>query len=213
MRKGLLMLVAFVAAVLGTVVIQPAPVSASVPCWTSFDPGSPQGGSMTQYYHNCGTSTSTVMPYFYSSTNKITYIYNNECKTVGPGATVSWYHPWTYSNVQYSTAMCVAGPASSGAYKDYYTTSYPCGTSFTPSSPQGAAMTQRYANCYSQSDISWSSGYQTSNGNFYAAAGDCVAVPGYTESYRGIGYWNYTSTVPGANYRTVWCMGSMGSTG
>ncbi|MBQ0994876.1 hypothetical protein PSH03_004423 [Micromonospora sp. PSH03] len=164
---------------------------------------------MTQTYRNCGSSTATVMPYRYLPGGAATvWIYDAECRSVAPGANVSWYFSYTYSNVNYSTASCVPGPSSSGSYQDYYTSSVPCNTSFSPPSPQGAAMTQYYSNCYSLNPGYVTTAYRTSNGNFYGAAGRCHFVGGYTESYRWIAYWNYLSTIAGSTYTTAFCAGN-----
>lgn len=160
---------------------------------------------MTQTYRNCGSTTVTVGPYYKLSGGDI-HVYNAECKVVAPGASVNWSYSITYRNAQYSTNTCVNN-ATGGVFKDYHTSSIACGTSFNPSSPQGAALNHYYSDCLHLANYTpVASAYRTPNGNFYVnAPGGCVTYVGYTLDYRYIAYWYYSSTVRDATYTTVYC--------
>ncbi|GAB3332003.1 hypothetical protein RMN56_31455 [Micromonospora halotolerans] len=192
MKKRFSMFIAGVLMALSTTVAA-SPANAAVPCWTSFNPGSPQGNPMRQYYKNCGSSTVSVAPY-YSSASIV--FYGNSCKTVAPGNYVSWYFDGTWEGVNYSTATC-ANTYLNNWYTQYKTAGsvYSCNTSFKW---WGAELEQRYGNC----DLllrpqTVTTAWRTTNGNLYASPSGIQVVAGDDTAI-----WNFRSTVQ-ANYTTV----------
>ncbi|MGW6930099.1 hypothetical protein ACWGE0_08490 [Lentzea sp. NPDC054927] len=76
-----------------------------------------------------------------------------------------------------------------------------CWTTFDPPAPQGAAMTQTYRNCNSHA-VDVSIGFTDASGQVHhrAIAENCRRVlPGEWT------VWNWSSTLPGVNYKTVLC--------
>lgn len=195
MKKQFAILLGLVLTALSTAVVA-TPANAAVSCWTTFDPGSPQGDPMRQYYKNCGSSDAFVAPYL--TRDGTTEFFGGSCKTVKPGNYVTWYFAETVYGASYSTATC----ANTYLY-DWYTTyktagnSYPCNTTFRWF---GTELEQRYGNCDTSvwsGDQMVTTAWRTSNGNLYASSLAMQVVKlGYT------GHWLFSSTVQ-ANYTTV----------
>jgi hypothetical protein len=78
-------------------------VAAAVPCWTSFNPPTPQGGAMDQTYNNCGVG-STVAPGYIQNGN--IHVYTASCIWLNSGDTVVWHYGATIPNVTYTTITC-----------------------------------------------------------------------------------------------------------
>jgi hypothetical protein len=173
----------------GVLVASPA---AAVACWTSFNPGSPQGGAMTHYYRNCGSTTSTVSPYYTASWG--TMFYSETCKTVGPGETVFWSHGSTVRGAQYSTAICAETYLYAvGLYPETAGRTYPCNTTFER---DGSRLYQHYGNCANDGGLV-TTAWRTANGNLYASSWGRERV-----DYGETAIWRFSSTVS-ANYTTV----------
>jgi hypothetical protein len=82
----------------------------------------------------------------------------------------------------------------------------PCWTTFAPPNPNGAAMTQYYANC-SNSAATVCPAVIDNNGNETIY----VSAAAYVGPYDGIAddsdtaVWYYQATIPGDHYTTVFC--------
>ncbi|MBB5076353.1 hypothetical protein [Nonomuraea endophytica] len=105
--KRSLALVAAAVAVMGLTTL---PTSASataqsaLPCWTSFDPPSPNGGAMVHYYKNCTETRVGVCP-AYTKDGKRTELRNIR-KYADANGVVSWWFNWTVKGAQYTTIHC-----------------------------------------------------------------------------------------------------------
>ncbi|WP_438295550.1 hypothetical protein [Streptomyces sp. HUAS TT7] len=73
-----------------------------IPCYTSFDPGDPEGGSMVQYYNNCSPETATVCAYDIEDN----YRHSDGPKTAVHGQIVKWYWSTTTPGHHYTTRFC-----------------------------------------------------------------------------------------------------------
>ena len=82
-----------------------APGAANAPCFTTFAPGAPNGGPMTQHYRNCNGSTYAVAPAYTDASGQITVL-TDLCQYVEPGASWKWNFQSTAVGVNYSTAIC-----------------------------------------------------------------------------------------------------------
>nr|CTQ90615.1 hypothetical protein [Kibdelosporangium sp. MJ126-NF4] len=186
----------FVAATL----IPPATAAPAAPCWTSFDPGNPQGGAMRHYYRNCADRGSFTSAFQDGGGNQ--RVYANRCAEVDHDRTVVWYYPETQppGTASYTTVFCEGNrpPLSwrTGQRQD----TDPCWTTFDPINPQGGTMQHYYYNCADR--ISVAPAFRDNSGGLHVYASYCVDVP------RGEWVaWHYPETQPAgtASYTTVLC--------
>lgn len=82
-----------------------SPGSANAQCFTSFAPGAPNGGPMTQHYRNCNGTAFPVAPAYTNASGQITVL-TDLCQSIQPGATWKWDFASTTVGVNYSTAIC-----------------------------------------------------------------------------------------------------------
>lgn len=84
-----------------------ASAAADIPCWTSFNPSNPNGGSMVQYYRNCNPGAVAVGVGFVDGGGQAS-AYPQTCTAVAPGAAVAWSVPYTFQGVNYQSVICRA---------------------------------------------------------------------------------------------------------
>lgn len=79
--------------------------TADTPCWTSFVPGAPNGGPMTQRYRNCNDAgrTQVVAPAYVDAGGQITVLVDKPA-LVPVGEAWHWNFQSTEVGVNYSTA-------------------------------------------------------------------------------------------------------------
>ncbi|WP_394614773.1 hypothetical protein JNUCC0626_33670 [Lentzea sp. JNUCC 0626] len=82
--------------------------SSSLQCWTTFFPGNPNGGPMSQYYKNCNGHEIKVATARSDASGQITFR-SSSCQTVPAGGGVEWEYPITAAGSNYHTVICLDG--------------------------------------------------------------------------------------------------------
>ncbi|MFI0982544.1 hypothetical protein ACH4SP_36745 [Streptomyces sp. NPDC021093] len=81
----------------------PSEIGVSADCWTTFNPGNPQGGPFTHTYRNCNPKAISVATGYRKDGQTVRV---NSCRYVAAGATTSWRHSSSVKGAQYETHIC-----------------------------------------------------------------------------------------------------------
>lgn len=185
----------FAATLTGPLTATSAQGALADPCWSTFNPPAPQGGSLEIRYKNCNSLTANVSWGTTDAGGQVELTRNN-CRNVPPANSTSWSLASTELNRNYHVMLCRPNapvqvtPSLAG---------YPCWTSFVPTAPNGGPMVQQYRNCNSVR-LAVAPAYVDGSGQYTVLVDKCVGVAA-GESAR----WQFSETNIGVNYSTAIC--------